>query len=64
MFVVAWHKQQNWLKVESVDEHIRANLNAFAENADFGMVLLGLFDTQDQASEFATRLRAMRPFED
>lgn len=63
MFVVCWHKDRNWLKVETLEECIRANLDAFAQNSDNGMVLLGTFDNHDQASEFTTKLRTMRPFD-
>lgn len=61
VFVVCWNKNQcDWLKIETLEDHIKANLTAFANSGDNAMALLGLFDTYEQASEFCVKLREIR----
>lgn len=60
MYVVCWNKNQNWLKLETLEEHLRANLDAFAENSDCAMALLGVFDTHEEATDFCVKLRHLQ----
>lgn len=57
MYIVCWNKHQyDWLKIETLEEHIKSNLSAFAENSDHSMALLGMFDTHDEAMAFCDKL--------
>lgn len=61
MFVVVWNKTQNdWLKVETLDEHIQSNLKAFTENRLSTFLCLGVFPTHEDASQFCSALQAIR----
>ncbi|MDO4698271.1 MAG: hypothetical protein Q4A60_06310 [Pasteurellaceae bacterium] len=61
MYVVTWNKEQSqWLKVETLEEHLRFNLDAFKENRSSHFLCLGIFPTHDQASQFCSELRTIR----
>ncbi len=61
MYVVGWNKEQcDTLKIELLEEHIKYNLNAFHQNTHAGLVMLGVFDTHEQASTFCDKLREIR----
>lgn len=61
MFVVGWNREQDdSLRVEPLDEHIRYNLESFCENTSASWAMVGLFETHEEASEYCARLRAIR----
>lgn len=61
MFVVGWNREQGEaLTVETLDEHIQYNLNAFHENTNAAWAMVGLFETKAQARDFCFKLQEVR----
>ncbi|WP_288064811.1 hypothetical protein [Rodentibacter caecimuris] len=61
MFVVGWNREQgDAFTVETLDDHIRYNLDAFYENTTASWAMVGVFDTHEQATEFCSKLQAAR----
>lgn len=61
MFVVGWNREQNEaLTIETLEEHIQYNLNAFHENTSASWAMVGLFKTKEQAREFCFKLQEIR----
>lgn len=61
MFVVGWNREQNQaFTVETLEEHIRFNLDAFEDNTNAGIVMLGLFATHKEATAFCESLKPVR----
>lgn len=60
MFVVCWNHFQNWLKIETLEEHIQANLESFESNQPCGMAMLGAFESHEEARQFCEKLNKIR----
>lgn len=61
MFVVGWNREQcDTFQVESLDEHIRYNLEAFREDTTASWAMVGIFKTHEEATEYCAKLLAIR----
>lgn len=58
--VVCWSYSQNWLKIETMGEHLKANLDSFMLNQSCSMALLGVFETHEEARLFCEKLNKIR----
>lgn len=59
-FVVAWNPIQQVFSVETLEKHLEINRNAFRENTPATFIILELFNSHHEASEFCLRLQAIR----
>lgn len=61
MFVVGWNRNQGEaLRVETLEEHIQYNLNAFYENTNASWAMLGVFETKEEARDFCFKMQEIR----
>ncbi|HDR0955875.1 TPA: hypothetical protein QB112_002002 [Pasteurella multocida] len=61
MYIVGWNREQgSTFTVETLDEHIRYNLDSFYEDTSASVAMLGIFETKEQANEFCSELQKIR----
>ncbi|WP_439242369.1 hypothetical protein [Lonepinella sp. BR2474] len=61
MYFVGWNKGEfESFTVETEEVFIAKNLSAFHRNSPAGSVLLGIFETKQQADDFCNSLKPIR----
>lgn len=61
MFVVGWNREQGEaLTIETLNEHIQYNLDAFHEDTSASWAMIGLFKTHEEATVFCNQVMEIR----